>query len=111
MRFGWLAIATLAACSQPPAPDLAAALKGTDKATFLRCSGPPILATSQGGQDRMSFVTDLSRGEPIGASSPTALPPASCSVDAVFQDDRLVSANFSGSASMCSLVFSPCLKR
>ena len=59
----------------------------------------------------MSFVTNLKRGEAIGVASPTALAPASCSVDAVFENSRLVSADFSGDQSMCQLVFSPCLQK
>ena len=59
----------------------------------------------------MSFVTNLRRGETIGVTSPTAFPVASCSVDAVFQDDRLVSSTFSGDTSMCSMVFGPCVQK
>jgi hypothetical protein len=100
----------LAACTQPPTQDLAVALKGIEKSRFLACAGPPVLELPQGGQDRMSFVTNLKRGDAIGALGPTAFAPASCSVDAVFENSRLVSANFSGDQSMCQLVFSPCLQ-
>ncbi len=103
--------APLADCSQPARGDLAASLKGIEKSRFLSCSGPPLLSTSDAGQDHMSFVTNLRRGETIGVSSPTAFPVASCSVDTVFQSDRLVSATFSGDTSMCSMVFGPCLPR
>ncbi len=58
----------------------------------------------------MSFVTNLKRGDAIGASGPNAFAPASCSVDAIFENSRLVSANFSAIVDV-SLVFSPCLQR
>ena len=105
-----LCVATLADCSQPAPANLAASLKGIEKSRFLSCSGPPLLATSNAGQDQMSFVTNLRRGETIGVTSPTAFPVASCSVDAVFQNDRLVSSTFSGDMSMCSMVFGPCIQ-
>ena len=92
-------------------PNLGVALKGIEKSRFLACAGPPLLELPQGSQDRMSFVTNLKRGEAIGVASPTALAPASCSVDAVFENSRLVSADFSGDQSMCQLVFSPCLQK
>ena len=101
----------LVGCTQQPVPNLGVALKGIEKSRFLACSGPPILELPQGGQDRMSFVTNLKRGSAIGISSPTDLAPASCSVDAVFENSRLVSADFSGDQSMCQLVFSPCLQK
>jgi hypothetical protein len=107
----FLCLVTLAGCSGPAPANLAASLKGTEKSRFLSCSGPPLLATSNAGQDHMSFVTNLRRGGTIGVSSPTAFPVASCSVDAVFQNDRLVSSTFSGDTSMCSLVFGPCLQK
>ncbi len=101
----------LMGCAQQPAPNLGVGLKGIEKSRFLACSGPPLLELPQGGQDRMSFVTNLKRGEAIGVTSPTGLAPASCSVDAVFENSRLVSADFSGDQSMCQLVFSPCLQK
>ena len=106
----FLCLMTLAGCSQPAPANLAASLKGIERARFLSCSGPPLLTTSNAGQDQMSFVTNLRRGETIGVTSPTAFPVASCSVDAVFQNDRLVSSTFSGDMSMCNLVFGPCLQ-
>ncbi len=113
LRFGrigvLLCVATCADCSQPAPANLAASLKGIEKARFLSCSGPPLLETSNAGQDHMSFVTNLRRGEAIGVTSPTAFPVASCSVDAVFQNDRLVSSTFSGDTAMCSMVFGPCI--
>ena len=48
----------LAACAQQPTQDLSVALKGIEKSRFLACSGPPVLELPQGGQDRMSFVTN-----------------------------------------------------
>ena len=108
---GSLLLVGLSGCSSKPGVDLSTALNGIDKPTFLRCSGPPILSQSQGGKDTMSFVTNLKRGSTIGTSSPTDLPAQSCSVDAVFQNDRLISSTFSGSASMCSLVFAPCVPK
>jgi hypothetical protein len=101
----------LAACTQQPTQNLGVALKGIEKSRFVACAGPPVLELPQGGQDRMSFVTNLKRGDAIGASGPNAFAPASCSVDAIFENSRLVSANFSGNLSMCQLVFSPCLQR
>jgi hypothetical protein len=105
-------LATLVvACNQQPAVDLATSLKGIDKASFLSCSGPPLLEISEVGQDRMSFLSNLKRGQAIGISSPAGGPDVSCSDDAVFQNDRLVSSDFSGNPSMCALVFSPCLPK
>jgi hypothetical protein len=98
-------------CSQQAPRDLSVALKGIEKPRFLSCSGPPLLELPQGGQDRMSFVTNLQRGSTIGIASPTAMAPESCSVNVLFQDNRLVSADFSGNMSMCDMVFSPCLPR
>jgi hypothetical protein len=99
-----------AACSQQATPNLAVALQGIEKSRFLRCSGPPILQLPQGNQERLSFVTNLQRGATIGISSPTAIAPGSCSVDTVFENSRLTSANFSGDQSMCQVVFAPCLR-
>ena len=98
-------------CAQQPPADLSATLKGIEKAKFLACSGPPSLEYIQAGQDRMSFVTNLQRGQPIGIASPTAASPESCLVDAVFEHDRLVSSVFSSNLSMCQLVFAPCLQK
>lgn len=105
-----LAMALPSCGGQAPA-DLAGSLKGIEKSRFLSCSGPPLLEYVQGDEDRMSFVTNLKRGSTIGVASPTAAPPDSCSVDAVFQGDRLVSSTFSGNQSMCGLVFGPCLHK
>jgi hypothetical protein len=104
-------VLALAACAQPAAPDLAVSLKGIEQSRFLACSGPPVLSYPQGNQNRMSFVTNLQRGQTMGIASPTALPPASCSVDALFQDSHLVTANFSGDLTMCQLVFAPCVQK
>jgi hypothetical protein len=101
----------LTTCAPQPTADLGAALKGIEQSRFLACSGPPILELPQGSQVRMSFVTNLKRGDVIGVTSPAALAPASCSVDAVFEGSRLTSASFSGDQSMCQLVFSPCLQK
>jgi hypothetical protein len=101
----------VAACAPHAAPDLATGLKGTENSHSLACSSPPILHIPGGGQERMSFVINLQRGTTIGIASPTALAPGSCSVDTVFENSRLVSANFSGDQSMCQLVFAPCLPR
>jgi len=112
MRYHSLALVlALAACAQPATPDLGVALKGIEQSRFLACSGPPVLEYPQGGQDRMSFVTNLKRGESMGVAGPTALPPASCSVDALFENSHLVTANFSGDLTMCQLVFSPCMRK
>ena len=101
----------LTACAPPATPDLGAALKGIEQSRFLACSGPPVLQYPQGSQVRMSFVTNLRRGESMGVAGPTALPPASCSVDALFENSRLVSANFSGDQTMCQFVFAPCMPK
>ena len=107
-----LAIALIVqACAQQPPADLSASLNGIEKSRFLACSGPPSVEYIQAGQDRMSFVTNLQRGQPIGIASPTALPVESCSVDAVFEQDRLVRSVFSGNLSMCQVVFAPCLQK
>lgn len=103
--------ALVVACSQHPVPDLAKSLKGIDKARFLTCSGPPLLEMPDGGQDRMVFMSNLKRGQAIGIGSPAGGPDESCSVNAVFQNDRLVSSDFSGNQSMCTLVFGPCLQK
>jgi len=79
------------------------------KSQFLACAGPPTLEYSQASQDRMSFVTNLKRGQPIGIGSPSAFPAESCAVDATFERDRLVTSSFAGNLGMCDLVFSPCL--
>ena len=104
-------VLTLAACAQPATPDLGVALKGIEQSRFLACSGPPTLECPQGGQDRMAFVTNLQRGESMGIAGPTAFAPASCSVDALFENSHLVTANFSGDQTMCQLVFAPCLQK
>jgi hypothetical protein len=101
----------LLGCTQQSPTDLAASLKGMEKSRFIACAGPPIVEYAEAGQDRMSFVTNLKRGATIGITSPAALPSASCSVDAVFQNNRLVSSSFSGDQGMCNLVFSPCLQK
>jgi hypothetical protein len=106
-----LVVLALADCSQPAPANLAASLQGIQRSKFLSCSGPPLLSEPAAGGEHMSFVTNLRRGETIGISSPTAFPVASCSVDAIFQNDRLVSSSFSGDMSTCSLVFSPCLQK
>ncbi len=108
---GLVLVLTLAACAQPAAPDLGVALKGIEQSRFLACSGPPILEYPQGSQVRMSFVTNLKRGQSMGVADPMALPPGSCSVDALFENSRLVSASFSGDPTMCQLVFAPCLQK
>ena len=106
-----LAVLTLATCAQQPQADLATALKGIDQSRFLACSGPPSLEQPTGGQVNMWFVTNLKRGAAIGLLSPTAPAPESCSVAAVFENSRLVSATFSGNQSMCQVVFGPCLQK
>jgi hypothetical protein len=108
---GAMLAVVLGSCTQPPPVDLAASLKGIDKAKFLRCAGPPTVAFSESGRDLMSFMTNLKRCQAIGAASSAPIPAATCMVDAVFQDNRLVSSSFSGDQSMCSLVFSPCLPK
>jgi hypothetical protein len=80
-------------CVQPAAPDLDVALKGIEQTRFPVCSGPPILGYAQGRQDRMSFVTNLRRGETTGIVGPTALPPASCLMNALCKNSRLVDAS------------------
>jgi hypothetical protein len=99
----------LQGCAQQAPVDLPTALKGIEKSKFLSCAGPPILETQLGGQDQMAFVTNLQRGQVVGVASPTAFAPESCSVNAVFEHDQLVSSQFSGNLSMCQVVFSPCL--
>ena len=101
----------LSDCAQQAPADLATSLQGIDKSKFLSCSGPPALEYPNGAQDHMSFVTNLKRGEAIGIASPMALAPDSCSVDAVFQDNRLASSRFSGNLTMCNMVFAPCLQK
>jgi hypothetical protein len=99
----------VAACAQSAVPDLSTALKGITKAKFLSCSGPPLMTYPQSGQDQMAFVTNLKRGQEIGISGVAEGPADSCSVNAVFDHDRLVSSAFSGNEGMCQLVFGPCL--
>lgn len=101
----------LVTCTPPPQVDLGSALSGIEQSRFLTCSGPPSLELPQGSQDRMWFVTNLKRGETIGAIGPTAAPVESCSVAATFENSRLASATFSGNQSMCQLVFAPCLSK
>jgi hypothetical protein len=106
-----LLVFALIACAHQATPDLGAALTGIDQSRFLACSGPPVLEFPQGSQDRMSFVTNLRRGQSMGVVGPTALPPASCSVDALFENAHLVRASFSGDLTMCQLVFAPCMQK
>lgn len=96
------------ACAQPATQDLGVALNGIEKSRFLACSGPPIIEDAQGGQDRMAFETNLRRGQKIGLSGPSAYPDALCSVTAIFENSRLVRADFSGDMAMCLFVFNPC---
>jgi hypothetical protein len=104
-----VAAAGVASCSAQPPVDLSKSVQGMSKARFIACAGPPSLEFSQGGQDHMVFVTNLRRGAPIGITSPVAAPVESCSVNATFEQDRLVSSSFSGDLGMCNLVFSPCV--
>lgn len=106
-----VAALALMTCAQQPQVDLNAALSGIGKSRFLTCSGPPSLEMPQGTQDRMWFVSNLSRGQTIGVLSPTANAPDSCSVAAVFENSRLTSATFSGNQSMCQVVFAPCVSK
>ena len=106
-----IAALALMTCSQQPHVDLNAALLGIEKSRFLACSGPPSLEIPQGNQDRMWFVSNLSRGQTIGAISPSADATDSCSVAAVFENSRLTGATFSGNDSMCQVVFAPCLSK
>ena len=111
-RYGPIVSAlTLMTCTQQPQADLSTALSGIEKSRFLTCSGPPSLEIPQGSQDRMWFVSNLSRGQTIGVLSPTTNAPDSCSVAAVFENSRLASATFSGNQSMCQVVFAPCLSK
>lgn len=111
-RYGPIVSAlTLMTCAQQPQADLSTALSGIEKSRFLTCSGPPSLEIPQGSQDRMWFVSNLSRGQTVGVLSPTANAPDSCSVAAVFENSRLTSATFSGNQSMCQVVFAPCLSK
>ncbi len=99
----------LAACgAQQSSQSLQAGLQGVDKASFLACAGPPILDMPDGNRERMSFVTDLRRGAPIGIGLDQQMPQEQCSVDALFVDNKLASANFTGNLTMCDRVFSPC---
>ncbi len=109
-RFLTLALA-FAACAPQASPDLGKALIGIEKSRFLTCSGPPLLSYPTGSQDRMSFMTDLQRGQQIGAHRPGALAPATCSADALFENSRLVRVNFGGDLTMCQYVFGPCLPK
>jgi len=103
--------AAIASCTTTPPADLSKSVQGMTKAQFIACAGPPSLEFSQSGQDRMAFVTNLKRGQPIGITSPVSPTVGSCSVNAAFEQDRLVSLSFSGDLGMCNLVFSPCLGR
>ena len=105
----FMALLMVIGCTQGVPVDLSARLKGISKSQFLGCSGPASLEYAQQGQDRMSFVTNLKRGQAIGIAGPTAFPAESCLVDAVFEQDRLVSSSFSGNQAMCEWVFAPCL--
>ena len=101
----------LVTCAPQPQADLGTALSGIEQSRFLACSGPPSLDIPQGTQERMWFVTNLKRGETIGAFGPDAAPVESCSVAAVFENSHLANATFSGNQSMCQLVFAPCLSK
>jgi hypothetical protein len=105
-----LAIA-LAACASSPPANLSAQLRGIEKSKFLACSGPPQLDYMAAGQERMSLVTNLAHGAmiPVGIASP--MPVESCSVDAVFEQGRLITATFGGNRAICDQVFAPCTTR
>jgi hypothetical protein len=101
--------ALLSACAAPPGEDLAAGLKGIDKAKFLSCSGPPSVSLTEGGQERMSFLTNGSQG--MGLFNPAAAPMAACSGNAVFQRGKLADVTFSGDPDTCVRVFGPCAQK
>ena len=65
-----LLVASLCGCTQQAPVDLVASLKGIEQSKFLSCSGPPILALSGAGQDRMSFVTNLVAAMPLVSRVP-----------------------------------------
>lgn len=103
-------VLALGACTQPPPPaDLASHLRGMSKAQFITCAGPPTLSTANGNQEQSYFEANLKRGSAIGINPPGAGPMASCSVNTVFQDDKVISATLGGNVSMCDLVFAPCI--
>jgi hypothetical protein len=102
------AIGILQACAPAPHAGLSEALQGIQKPQFLTCSGPPLLEWAEGGESRMSFLTDLRRGEAIGVT-PLGMPVQSCSVDAVFSRNQLITSSFGGNMTMCQMVFAPCL--
>lgn len=96
----------LASCGGPPGPDLATGLRGIDEAHFLSCSGPPTVSLGEPGQERMTFLTNGSRGQ--GLVSPAAAPLAACSATAVFQQGRLAEVTLGGNPDTCVRVFGPC---
>ena len=104
-----LAMLMLSACAGPPAPDLASGLKGIDRSQFLSCSGPPSASLTEGGQERMTFLTDGSHGQ--GLFNPAAAPLAACSGNATFEQDRLVSITLGGDPNTCVRVFGPCVQK
>ena len=101
----------MSACAQQPPMDLSARLHGIEKSKFLSCSGPPQLDYIAAGQERMSMVTNLAHGAQIGIGIASATPLESCSVDAVFEQGRLVAANFGGNPAICDDVFRPCVTK
>jgi hypothetical protein len=105
-----LILLSLQACDQRAPPDLPGALKGTSKSEFLACSGPPSLEVADGGRDRMAFLTNLQRRAGKSYVNPALTPHEACSVNAVFENNRLVSAEFYGNMAMCDWVFAPCLE-
>jgi hypothetical protein len=105
-RHSMLVVPVLVGCSAQPPVNLAPSLLGTNKATFLQCSGPPQLSETQGDQEQITFLTNRSAG--TGLVSPAAAPLLACSGNAVFRNGRLVSVTFGGDQAVCNDVFAPC---
>jgi hypothetical protein len=61
----------------------------------------------QAGQDQMAFSTNLLRDQQIGITSTSAVPAESCSVNATFVQDRLVSSTFAGNRTMDTAIVTP----
>jgi hypothetical protein len=108
MRAYFFIIALLvnASCTTQEPAQLATSLIGVQRATFLRCSGPPQLSMMQGDQEQMTFLSNRSQG--TGLVSPAAMPLASCSGNATFLNGRLSSVSFDGDQTVCFDVFAPC---
>ena len=108
--FASLTIIVLAAsCSQPAEVNLSTSLEAFRNPSSSRAPGPQAWNTTRGDRTGCRSSRTCSAVKQWGSPGRPRSPSSSCSVEAVFEHDRLVSSNFSGNAAMCNAVFAPCL--